>query len=88
MKEMRWTPWNPRAIGVATEESMPTEPKPLVKRGTTYEAPASRRKAARELQAFHAKCGRTTYRLQCLYVRARRKVALRHAQGQEKGLDR
>ena len=60
MKEMRWTPWSPRAMGVATEESVPTEPKLLVKPGTTYEAPASRRKAAWELQAFHAKCGRTT----------------------------
>lgn len=67
MKEMRWTPWNPRAMGVATEESVPMEPKLLVKLGTTYEAPASRRKAARELQAFHAKCGRTTGCSACMY---------------------
>ena len=67
MKEMRWTPWNPRAMGVATEESVPTEPKPLMKPGTTYEVPASRRKAARELQAVHAKCGRTTGCSACMY---------------------
>ena len=66
LNEMRWTPWNQHATDTQ-EESVPVKPKPLTQPGTGQEHPANRRKAAKELHAFHAKCGRTTGCSACMY---------------------